>query len=76
MRIFVSCTFSCLILVGCSDPEQTQSSTPTEAVYSTPEAEQGFEEPKQVASSPIFKIISVASSEDPSVKNKLRKLPS
>ena len=68
MRIIISCIFSCLILVGCSDPEQSQGAPSPDAVYSIPKAEQGFEAPKQVASSSVFKIVSIASSEKPTVK--------
>ncbi len=79
MRIVVSYIFTCLALVGCSDPEQTQNgSSPTEgqtqgtpspeAVYSVPKTEQGFEPPKQVASSPLFKLVSIASSEKPTAE--------
>ena len=79
MRIVISYIFTCLALIGCSDPEQTQnSSSPSgeqtqdtaspEVVYSVSKTEQGFEPPKQVASSPLFKLVSVASSEKPTAE--------
>lgn len=51
-----------------SSGEQTQGTPSPEVVYSVPKTEQGFEPPKQVVSSPLFKLVSIASSEKPTAE--------